>query len=232
MFSLLSVHVWYWSSKPVQICTYPHETPRKSLSERPNKHVQIRAPTPPSVSSEQEQTYTNSHPLVEDTPAEGLPAARGVQIRVGLEPADLCHGHFLHWNTLCTKKVELRCAHTHAQFCRRCVITRSCGNHGVYGFDSKYWKVQYIEGGCLQRRSSPNRAVFVVSSVNTLRIVTLNCNEQNNACVVDIRSQSDLPVPLHYPPNCVLGLRSLPEEKARHFLSMAASGQFRLAPYT
>ena len=27
-----------------------------------NKHVQIRAPTPSSVSSEQEQTYTNSHP--------------------------------------------------------------------------------------------------------------------------------------------------------------------------
>ena len=60
------------SSKPVQIRTYLHETPQ-----RQNKHVQIRTPTPSSVSSEQEQTYTNSHPLAEDTAAEDLLAAGG-----------------------------------------------------------------------------------------------------------------------------------------------------------
>ena len=42
-----------------------------------NRHVQIRAPKPSSVSSEQEQTYINSHSLVEDTPAEDLLAAGG-----------------------------------------------------------------------------------------------------------------------------------------------------------
>ena len=39
--------------------------------------VQIRAPTPSTVSSKQEQTYTNSHSLVEDSPAEDLLAAGG-----------------------------------------------------------------------------------------------------------------------------------------------------------
>ena len=53
-----------------------------------NRHVQIFTPRPSSASAKQEQTYPNSHPLVEDTPAEDLPAAgplRGVQIRAGLE---------------------------------------------------------------------------------------------------------------------------------------------------
>ena len=45
-----------------------------------NKHVQIRAPTPLSVSSKQEQTYTNSHPLVGDTSAEDLLAAGGANL--------------------------------------------------------------------------------------------------------------------------------------------------------
>ena len=42
-----------------------------------NRHVQIRTPKPSFASSEQEQTYTNSHPLVEDTPAQDLLAAGG-----------------------------------------------------------------------------------------------------------------------------------------------------------
>ena len=42
--------------------------------------VQIRAPRPSFVSSEQEQTYTNSHPLVEDSPAEDLLAVGGANL--------------------------------------------------------------------------------------------------------------------------------------------------------
>ena len=45
-----------------------------------NRHVQIRAPTPSSVSSKQEQTYTNAHPLVEDTQAEDLLAMAGAKL--------------------------------------------------------------------------------------------------------------------------------------------------------
>ena len=51
--------------------------PAREAPKDQNKHVQIRAPEPSSISSEQEQTYTNSHPLVEDAPAEDLLAARG-----------------------------------------------------------------------------------------------------------------------------------------------------------
>ena len=51
--------------------------PAREAPKDQNRHVQIRAPKPSSVSSEQEQTYTNSHPLVEDTPAEDLLAAGG-----------------------------------------------------------------------------------------------------------------------------------------------------------
>ena len=63
------------SSKRVQIRTYLHKTPQTWKDQ--NKHVQIRAPVSSSVCSEQEQTYTNSHPLVEDTPAKDLLAAQG-----------------------------------------------------------------------------------------------------------------------------------------------------------
>ena len=51
--------------------------PAREAPKDQNRHVQIRAPKPSSVSSEQEQTYTNSHPLVEETPAEDLLAAGG-----------------------------------------------------------------------------------------------------------------------------------------------------------
>ena len=51
--------------------------PAREAPKDQNRHVQIRAPKPSSVSTEQEQTYTNSHPLVEDTPAEDLLAAGG-----------------------------------------------------------------------------------------------------------------------------------------------------------
>ena len=61
------------SSKPVHIRTCPRETPRKTKTNM----SKFRAPTPSSVSSEQEQTYITSHPLVEDIPAEDLPAAGG-----------------------------------------------------------------------------------------------------------------------------------------------------------
>ena len=47
------------------------ELPARDAPKGQNKHVQIRTPTPLSVSSEQEQTYTNSRPVVEDTPAGG-----------------------------------------------------------------------------------------------------------------------------------------------------------------
>ena len=63
--------------------------PARDAPKDQNKHsLQILAPTPSSVSSKQEQTYTISHRLVEHTPAEDLPAAGGVQIRAGSEPAD------------------------------------------------------------------------------------------------------------------------------------------------
>ena len=42
--------------------------PAREAPKDQNRHVHIRAPKPSSVSSEQEQTYTNSRPLVEDTP--------------------------------------------------------------------------------------------------------------------------------------------------------------------
>ena len=51
--------------------------PAREARKDQNRHVQIRAPKPSFVSSDQEQTYTNSHPLVEDTPAEDLLAAGG-----------------------------------------------------------------------------------------------------------------------------------------------------------
>ena len=60
------------SSKPVQIRAYLHETPQRTKT-----NMYKKRPKPSSVSSEQEQTYTNSHPLVEDTPAEDLLAAGG-----------------------------------------------------------------------------------------------------------------------------------------------------------
>ena len=69
--------VLYWvtlnnseSSKPAQIRTYLHETPQKTKT---NMHKFA----PSSVSTEQEQIYPDSHPLVEDTPAEDLLAAGG-----------------------------------------------------------------------------------------------------------------------------------------------------------
>ena len=55
------------SSKPAQNRTSPLETPQ----ENKNKHAQSRIPTPSFVSPKQEQTYPNSHPLVEDTPWGG-----------------------------------------------------------------------------------------------------------------------------------------------------------------
>ena len=61
------------SSKPVRIRTYPHETPQKTKT----VYIYKFAPPSKSVSSEQEQSYTNSHPLVEDTQTKDLPAARG-----------------------------------------------------------------------------------------------------------------------------------------------------------
>ena len=51
--------------------------PAGDIPKDQNKRVQIRAPTPSSINSEQAQTYTNSYPLVEDTPAEDLLAAGG-----------------------------------------------------------------------------------------------------------------------------------------------------------
>ena len=53
------------------------DLPARDASKDQNKHVEIRAPKPSSTSSEQEQTYTNSQPLVEDTPAQDLLAAGG-----------------------------------------------------------------------------------------------------------------------------------------------------------
>ena len=49
--------------------------PAREAPKVQNRHVQIRAPKPSLVSSEQEKTYTNSHPLVEDSPTEDLLAA-------------------------------------------------------------------------------------------------------------------------------------------------------------
>ena len=57
------------TSKPVHL-------PARDASKDQNEHVQSCAPAPSSVSSEQEHTYTNSHPLVEDAPAEDLLAVR------------------------------------------------------------------------------------------------------------------------------------------------------------
>ena len=58
---------------PVQKFTFPVEVRAKYQ----NKRAQIRPPMPSSVSSDWERTYINSHPLVEDTPAEDLLAAGG-----------------------------------------------------------------------------------------------------------------------------------------------------------
>ena len=51
--------------------------PAREAPKDQNRHVQIRALKPSSVSSEQEQTCTDSQPLVEDTPAEYVLAAGG-----------------------------------------------------------------------------------------------------------------------------------------------------------
>ena len=67
----------------------PHSLKLRELQTRPHAHLpardaakdqnklQILAPTPSSLSSEQGKTYTNSHPLMEETPAKDLPAAGG-----------------------------------------------------------------------------------------------------------------------------------------------------------
>ena len=81
---------------------------------------------------------------------------------------------------LCTK-VKLRCTYAHDQFCRPCIITRS--NHGL---DSQYSNLQSIKGGSLHKKPSLNLIVFVarmVASVNINCIVTLICNDRNNACL-------------------------------------------------
>ena len=69
------------SSKPVQIRTYLHERPQKTKTNM----YKFARPRPRLVSSNQEQTYTNSHHLVEDsvTPAEGLLAAGGANSGFG-----------------------------------------------------------------------------------------------------------------------------------------------------
>ena len=62
--------------RELQTCPNSHLPARDAPKDR-DKHVQIRAPTPSSVSFEQEQTYTNSHPDVENPAAEDLLAAGG-----------------------------------------------------------------------------------------------------------------------------------------------------------
>ena len=75
--------------------------PAREAPKDQNKHVQIRASTPSSVSSKQEQTYTNSHPPRGRHPSGGPSSQRGVQIREGLEPAA-----FFHSSELLSPKVS------------------------------------------------------------------------------------------------------------------------------
>ena len=62
--------------------------PAREAPNDQNRHVQIRAPKPSSVCSAQEQTYTKSQSPSWKTPRRRTYSQRGVQIRVGLEPAE------------------------------------------------------------------------------------------------------------------------------------------------
>ena len=62
--------------RELQTCPNSH-LPARDASKDQNKNAQIRALTSSSVNSKQELTYTNSRPLMEETPVEDLHAAGG-----------------------------------------------------------------------------------------------------------------------------------------------------------
>ena len=70
------------ASRDLQTSPNSH-LPARDAPKDQNEHLLVCTPKPSSVSSEQQQTYPNSHPLVEDIP--GPTHGRRVQIRVGLE---------------------------------------------------------------------------------------------------------------------------------------------------